>query len=85
LKLLNNQKVIFMRTLYNYLFIFLFFSCNSDDHVDPEPPCKTDGIDDMVCIEVYEPVCGCDNNTYSNSCYAERAGITSWTDGECSG
>ena len=70
-----------MKKLLLFLFSFVFFSCEESN----TSPCKTDGIDDMVCIEVYEPVCGCDNNTYSNSCYAERAGITSWTDGECSG
>lgn len=71
-----------MKYLFTFLLTFLFFSCNNEDS---SSPCKTDSIDDMVCIEVYEPVCGCDNNTYSNSCYAERAGITSWADGECSG
>tara|TARA_B100000945_G_scaffold310368_1_gene302226 strand:- start:765 stop:983 length:219 start_codon:yes stop_codon:yes gene_type:complete len=72
-----------MKSLYNYLFVFLFFSCNS---VDPEPeaPCEIEGIDGVVCIEVYEPVCGCDNVTYSNSCYAQNS-VSSWTEGECSG
>ncbi|MFM7104741.1 MAG: Kazal-type serine protease inhibitor domain-containing protein, partial [Flavobacteriales bacterium] len=32
---------------------------------------------------VIAPVCGCDGNTYENSCYAETAGITSWTNGAC--
>ena len=70
-----------MKKLLIFLFSFVFFSCEESN----TSLCKTDSIDDMVCIEVYEPVCGCDNNTYSNSCYAERTGITSWADGECSG
>jgi len=36
-----------------------------------------------LCIEIYQPVCGCDSKTYSNTCYAEIAGVTSWEDGEC--
>ena len=38
----------------------------------------------MVCAEIYEPVCGCDGITYSNSCYATYSGgVTSWEDGPC--
>ena len=54
---------------------------------------KTKGGDDCidrkkidpnaVCIEIYEPVCGCDGKTYPNSCYAAKAGVTKWTPGEC--
>jgi hypothetical protein len=64
--------------LFTFLIIFSF-SCNDDS----SSPCKTDVLDGMACLTVYEPVCGCDNNTYSNSCYAEIDGVTSWTDGEC--
>ena len=38
---------------------------------------------DSVCTEAYQPVCGCDGLTYSNDCYAEKAGITDWVEGEC--
>ena len=60
-----------------------FFSCdNSNDNIDvcvDKSKIDLDG----VCITVYEPVCGCDKITYTNSCKAQNAGVVSWVDGEC--
>ena len=44
-------------------------------NVSPDP--------DMICTEEYNPVCGCNNITYSNPCVAEGAGVMSWEEGEC--
>lgn len=50
--------------------------CINPDQIDPE----------AVCIEIYDPVCGCDDVTYDNECYAFfYGGVTSWTEGECPG
>jgi hypothetical protein len=40
---------------------------------------------DAMCYQVYKPVCGCDNKTYSNDCEARKSGVTSWKEGECLG
>ena len=40
-------------------------------------------IEDAACIEIYQPVCGCNNVTYSNECYASINGLTNWESGVC--
>jgi len=58
--------------------------------VEDDGSCEYDCINPSLidpngmCMEIFYPVCGCNNVTYSNSCYAEINGVTSWVDGECS-
>lgn len=38
----------------------------------------------VMCPAIYEPVCGCDSITYSNSCEAtNHGGVVSFTEGAC--
>ena len=47
----------------------------------PSPQCfdATKYEPTKLCPEIYQPVKGCDNKKYSNSCKAEAAGLLSWT------
>lgn len=67
--------------------LFLSVACGSgnkgaktvaDDCIDVT---KIDA--ERMCTADYDPVCGCDNKTYSNSCVAESKGVTRWVKGEC--
>lgn len=37
------------------------------------------------CIQIYDPVCGCDNQTYGNDCTRRQAGVSLKSTGECGG
>ena len=73
--------------LFYKLFItslIFFISCSSEE--SEETACidesKIDGL--VLCIEVYEPVCGCNGITYPNVCYASSiGGVTSFINGAC--
>ncbi|MFK7925609.1 MAG: hypothetical protein AB8H47_26895 [Bacteroidia bacterium] len=59
------------------IFVAVSFSaCKTQTCIEVQDP-------DCLCIQVYEPVCGCNDKTYSNSCHAECAGIPEYSDGAC--
>ena len=65
-----------------FIFLSLYLACKKEkqesDCIDPKK------IElDKVCLEIYQPVCGCDNKTYSNSCFAAINGLNRYTEGGC--
>ncbi len=82
-----------MRLLILIIIIYLSsIACSKDENTCVSYPlassmkCIDSTIIDStsLCLDVYEPVCGCDNVTYSNACYATIFyGVTSYVNGEC--
>jgi hypothetical protein len=69
------------KLLYIFLGLSLMFACSDGPEIIP---CIIiDVNNDIVCPEIYEPVCGCNDVTYDNECYAEVSGQYNWTEGEC--
>ena len=67
-----------------YVFLSLLVLLNMCEKDDDQISCINNPISaDFVCIEIYDPVCGCDDVTYSNACHATVGGVSTWTDGEC--
>ena len=64
--------------------LIFIFSCSSEESEDIACIDETK-IDELaLCIEIYEPVCGCNGITYPNVCYASSVGgVTSFISGPC--
>lgn len=58
----------------------VFIACDKDNSTNV---CEENIKEDCFCTEEYDPVCGCNDVTYSNACHAECASITDYTPGEC--
>jgi Kazal-type serine protease inhibitor domain len=56
--------------------------CGKKEDPAPSDDCKGKAIN-KTCTSLFEPVCGCDNQTYSNACVAEAAGVKRFKKGEC--
>ncbi|MBL7815853.1 MAG: hypothetical protein JNL70_12635 [Saprospiraceae bacterium] len=50
---------------------------------EKETNCNQGAKKAIFCTQEYQPVCGCNNQTYGNACLAEADGITQFTSGKC--
>ena len=85
---MGNMKYIIIL----FMFSLLMISCEKDENSCVPVPENNNGpcIDSLLmdstsaCFDLYDPVCGCDGVTYSNSCYATIfGGVSSYVSGEC--
>ncbi|MEN8845283.1 MAG: hypothetical protein ABF261_03280 [Candidatus Arcticimaribacter sp.] len=62
------------------VFLLLLYGCTKT-----EEDCQANSFQypTQVCIQLYEPVCGCNNITYSNACIAESWGVVQFSQGAC--
>ena len=82
---------IFESLFVGIIICLSIMSCKKNDHNCVAIPSVQVGscIDSSLignayeCIEIIDPVCGCDGVTYDNYCVADSSGITSYVAGRC--
>ena len=71
-----------MKKLMVIIVLATIFACEKESLV-VDSDCVEKINPNVVCTTQYEPVCGCNNKTYGNSCMAGAAGIRVLYSGEC--
>lgn len=76
-----------MKYVALFLSLFIFIACNTGKKT-MDSTVSTDCLDTRglvlnSCTDEYLPVCGCNDQTYSNECAAKNAGVKKWRKGPC--
>jgi hypothetical protein len=62
------------------ILIFSFFFISCEDAKEEKCIDESKINPDAACLEIFNPVLGCDEQIYSNSCEADKNGVIFWTD-----
>ena len=83
----NNEQIYIISNIILYCLILFLWennNCVSTPSVQSGICIDSNLIGNAdECIEIYDPVCGCDGITYDNYCVADSSGINSYVAGEC--
>ncbi len=70
-----------MKLLLLIPIFFILTSC-AQTSVKEDKKSKNSELNSCICMEIYNPVCGSDGRTYSNSCTASCRNVR-YENGEC--
>ena len=81
---MKNRKVPYLvMGIFSLVFLTALGCRINNDEEEAELNCIGEADPNALCIEIFDPVCGCNGVTYSNSCFAEVAGVLEYVPGEC--
>lgn len=81
MKVFSNNRTILIFSLI----ISLFECCEPNNESPNDSDCIEESLIDSsaICYMIYDPVCGCNQVTYSNDCVAENNGVLIFEKGSC--